>query len=743
MPASVDVVTADWPSHETVPVAVDTTSGSPSTASPTPREAVTTRLGFSDGLAGWTTRETGGSETARGTVTTGSAILREGDSFLVTIERDFLLTQDALSLSFTYEALCDTTDPELIKDAFEAALRDSDGFSLTDTFRADRDSYYNVTEELPPALGAAATVEEIDYAAAQSGRANRVTLDVRQVPDGSESLLVFRLVNNDSDTQTYVRIFDVELTRIQSSSISGFVYADVNNDGVKDADELGLPGVTITLDGPVERTIQTGADGSYHFDALPDGVYSVNQTQPAGYLDGIDTPGQPLLGGVENDRFIGLNLSNNVPLVNYNFGERPNNTIAGYVYVDVNTDGVKDTGERGLPDVTITLSGPVDLTVITGEDGSYHFDGLPDGLYSVSQTQPLGYLDGIDTPGQPLLGSVENDRFTDLNLSDNVVLLNYNFAERPHNAIAGYVYVDVNNDGVRDASEFGLPGVTITLSGPVDQAIVTGADGSYRFDGLPDGVYTVSQTQPAGYLDGIDTPGQPLLGGVENDRFIGLNLSNNVPLVNYNFGERPNNTIAGYVYVDVNTDGVKDTGERGLPDVTITLSGPVDLTVITGEDGSYHFDGLPDGLYSVSQTQPLGYLDGIDTPGQPLRGGVENDLFIDLNLSGNVSLVHYNFGERTIVVSSNSISGFVYADVNNNGMKDAVELPLPNVPITLNGPVSRTIVTAADGSYRFDDLPAGTYTVTEMQPMAFLDGRTRRGRQRSDQWRTINSTASI
>ncbi|NLX54539.1 MAG: hypothetical protein GXY58_05455, partial [Planctomycetaceae bacterium] len=432
--ASVDVVTTAGSSHQTAPVAVDRVSGNESTSSPAPSAAFTTRLGFSDGLVGWTTREMGGSNTGRGTVTAGSAVLREGDSFLVTIEREFLVADDALSLSFTYEAYFDTTDPELIKDAFEAALLDSDGFSLTSTFRADRDSYYNVTEGLPPALGAGATVEEIDHAGAQSGRANRVTLDVRDVPDGSESLLVFRLVNNDSDTQTYVRIFDVELTRIQSSSISGFVYADVNNNGVKDAGELGLPGVTITLDGPVERTILTGADGSYHFDALPDGVYSVSQTQPPGYLDGLDTPGQPVLGSVENDRFFDLNLSNNVSLVDYNFGERiipvSSNSISGFVYADVNNNGVKDAVELPLPNVPITISGPVARMIFTAADGSYRFDDLPAGTYTITETQPAAFLDGQDTQGTPTLGSVANDQFYSIDLTSDIHATGYNFGER-------------------------------------------------------------------------------------------------------------------------------------------------------------------------------------------------------------------------------------------------------------------------------------------------------------------------
>ena len=44
--------------------------------------ANTVQLGFVDGLEGWNVGEVGGSAEGKGTVTAGSAVLREGDSFL-------------------------------------------------------------------------------------------------------------------------------------------------------------------------------------------------------------------------------------------------------------------------------------------------------------------------------------------------------------------------------------------------------------------------------------------------------------------------------------------------------------------------------------------------------------------------------------------------------------------------------------------------------------------------------------
>jgi len=107
-----------------------------------------------------------------------------------------------------------------------------------------------------------------------------------------------------------------------SSSISGFVYVDVRNNGVKDPTDTGLPNVPVTISGPVTRTVFTGPDGDYHFDNLPAGTYTVTETQPLAFRDGQDTIGTPAAGRAENDRFVDVEITTPVDLVNYNFGER-------------------------------------------------------------------------------------------------------------------------------------------------------------------------------------------------------------------------------------------------------------------------------------------------------------------------------------------------------------------------------------------------------------------------------------
>src|SRR5204862_8195372 len=50
--------------------------------------------------------------------------------------------------------------------------------------------------------------------------------------------------------------------------------------------------------------------------------------------------------------------------------------------------------------------------------------------------------------------------------------------------------------------------------------------------------------------------------------------------------------IQGFVYNDLNGNGVLDTGEPGLANVTVSLSGSASTTALTQSNGSYSFSGL-------------------------------------------------------------------------------------------------------------------------------------------------------
>src|SRR5687767_2804342 len=92
--------------------------------------------------------------------------------------------------------------------------------------------------------------------------------------------------------------------------IAGSVYVDLDNDGVRDANEAGIANVTITLTGTttagasVTRTLKTNNSGFYSFENLAAGTYNIKETQPSGFLDGKDTAGGAVCN-IANDLFTG------------------------------------------------------------------------------------------------------------------------------------------------------------------------------------------------------------------------------------------------------------------------------------------------------------------------------------------------------------------------------------------------------------------------------------------------------
>jgi hypothetical protein len=108
-------------------------------------------------------------------------------------------------------------------------------------------------------------------------------------------------------------------------------------------------------------------------------------------------------------------------------------------------------------------------------------------------------------------------------------------------SVSGYVYLDQANNGIKTPDDPGIGGVQISLSGTDDlgQSVsfsgFTDGNGFYSFGSLRPGNYTITKTDPAGYLKGQDTIGN--LGGTVGYNQLSLTLTPNADGINYNFGE--------------------------------------------------------------------------------------------------------------------------------------------------------------------------------------------------------------
>jgi hypothetical protein len=393
---------------------------------------------------------------------------------------------------------------------------------------------------------------------------------------------------------------------------------------------------------------------------LAPGNYEVVQpTVPTGYIRGLESTSNGVIPNSNTSDTIPVTLTNNNSQ-NNDFGEVKPGQISGFVYEDVKGSGVMDAGDPGISTVNLTLTGvdefgnSVFQTATTGSDGSYQFTNLTPGTYSVIASQPAGYLPGHDNVGSAGGTLQPPTSIAQIPVADAGNDINYNFGEVRNASLSGYVYEDANNSGQYVPPDQPISGVTVNLTGvddlgnQVSQTTTTASDGSYSFTQLRPGVYTLTKaTTPAGYFDGKDTAGSQ--GGVVGtDQITQINLDSNVNGINNNFAELLPSSVSGYVYQDLQGNGVRTAADPGVGGVTLTLTGTndqgaaVSQTLNSNADGSYSFTGLRPGSYTISQgAPPSGFLDGIDSAGS--LGGTVSGNQIQVTLGPAQNGTEYDF----------------------------------------------------------------------------------------------------
>jgi len=158
--------------------------------------------------------------------------------------------------------------------------------------------------------------------------------------------------------------------------------------------------------------------------------------------------------------------------------------------------------------------------------------------------------------------------------------------------IQGTVYNDINGNGVMDMGEPGIEGVSVSLVGVEDTT--TDSMGMYAFGVSASRAYTVTETDPAGFIS-------------TTDNTVVVDIVDQGATVDFgDQSEAPTYAIYGVVFDDINGDGVMDTDEPGIPGVEVVLEGIDD--VMTGMDGSYAFAVADTGMYTVVETDPDGYV---------------------------------------------------------------------------------------------------------------------------------------
>ena len=531
----------------------------------------------------------------------------------------------------------------------------------------------------------------------------------------------------------------VDAGYFQTASIGDRVFADQNANGIQDAGDAGIAGITVNLlvDGAIVTSTATDDQGFYQFTNLTPGTEYVVQfptdngfvvsPQDQGGDDTVDSDANPTTGLSDVIVLASGEMNTTVDAGYYETG-----SIGDRVFVDANGNGIQDAGEVGQPGVVVTLldgEGNFITTTTTDDDGLYAFTGLTPGDYIVEfptdnglaiSPQNQGGDDAFDSDANPADG-----RTGVVTLTSGQDDLTVDAGYFQTASIGDRVFADQNANGIQDAGDAGIAGITVNLL--VDGAIVTSTatddQGFYQFTNLTPGTEYVVQfptdngfvvsPQDQGGDDTVDSDANPTTGLSDVIVLASGEMNTTVDAGYYETG-----SIGDRVFVDANGNGIQDAGEVGQPGVVVTLldgEGNFITTTTTDDDGLYAFTGLTPGDYIVEFPTDNGLAIS------PQNQGGDDAFDSDANpADGRTGVVTLTSGQDDLTVDAGyfqtaSIGDRVFADQNANGIQDAGDAGIAGITVNLlvDGAIVTSTATDDQGFYQFTNLTPGTEYVVQ------------------------------
>ncbi len=516
---------------------------------------------------------------------------------------------------------------------------------------------------------------------------------------------------------------------IEPGTVRGTVFADRNDNGLRDEGENGLPGVTVRLmseEGEQFRTV-IGEDGAFLFDAVLPGRYYLayaleeNSSFARTAKGGNQIAGEGLTADGE---WFDFKTADDVtaPLC----GALRLGRISGILYRDADGSGTRGEGEAAVAGAVLTLTPTredlAEVSVTSGEDGAFLLEGIRPDAYTLRLALPEGLvtsrLMGVELP-------------VTAGLAEQTCPLTVEMGHRWENQaigavipglLLGRVWLDENNNGRLDEGEKTPEGERVTVldeeRGDTVRTVTTDAEGYFRVEGMAPGVYTVAGTLTENN-DGTMTGDSTFQRMGDQLLMTGIVLTEGESREDLLMGMIRYTTLSGRTWIDRGGD------VQPLEGVTVILeqeNGETLQSRLTGEDGIYAFPGLLPCVCRIRVELPEGCV-AAEPDDERLAGGLISILAETEGRKGHSAWMTLRMGDdrddlEIGSVLPGTIGDFCWLDENGNGWQDGGEYGIPGVKVELlrNGePVAET-VSERDGYYWFRDVYPAVYTLRVTPP---------------------------
>jgi Ca2+-binding RTX toxin-like protein len=506
-------------------------------------------------------------------------------------------------------------------------------------------------------------------------------------------------------------------------TIGNYAFTDTNGNAIQDAGDTPLGGVTVklvnTITGAVVDTQVTAPDGSYLF-TVPPGTYKEIWTAPAGNVFTITGQGTAATDSNPNPAdgtTTPITLKSGQGDTTQDGGFYVPVKIGDHVFEDQNGNGIQDAADTNLAGVEVDLlnaAGQVVATQNTDAGGNYLFTGLRPGDYKVQFVAPTGYV----FTAQSVTGSTPASD-SNPNAQGQSALVTYPSGADDRTVDAGLykpvtigdrAWVDINKDGLQQALEPGLAGITVKLvddrTGAVVGTQVTGSTGDYLFTGYKPSEYHVEFVVPAGAT--VTTPQMGPDAAIDsNPNALGVTLSFSLLSGQTNktidAGFVAGGRVSGNVFLDLPPGFCEDDLSadvfQGVRVELVTTTGLVAAITTTDADGNYSFEQVAPGTYIERFTKPDGMVFM-----QPRVAGTSNPRDSDVYADGMTDVITITATSDIKMINA----GLDYLGVGVTGQQP---VHLPDGGGAYNYDQTGAYVIGGQGSYTFNGNAGSDYFV--------------------------------